>query len=103
MKGKLTIIKASGGITSTDITEGPGLDTLQKIVGGNIELIAGFETYNGERVGAAYCHDEGKLNGLRVNYVATEAWEKALGYDPGDLLVGDVAIITGDDELLETL
>ena len=103
MKGTQTIIKTNGEVISTEITKSPGFEAFQKIVGGNIELIGGFETYEGKPAGLALCNEEGKLKGLPINQKATRAWRDALGFDPGDILVGDVVIITGDDELLETL
>jgi hypothetical protein len=100
MKGKLTTIKATGKIEATDYIAPPGLDALQKAVGGYIEIVPGLITYEGADC-VAFCNEEGKLNGLPFNEKATAAWQEAYGGPLGDVLLGDVAIVTGDNEFLE--
>lgn len=102
MRGKFIIIKINGDVETTDITKQPGLDALQKAVGGYIEIVPGITKYDGEEA-VAFCNEEGKINRLPMNQKATRAWRDALGFEPGDILVGDIAIVTGDDELLEAL
>lgn len=102
MKGTLTVIKTSGEITSQDVTEKPTLETLQKSVGGLIEFIGSFSTYNGKPC-IAICNEEGKLHKLPFNSKATLAWDEATGGTYADILVGDVLILTGDDEFLAAI
>lgn len=85
---KALVIRANGVIEtptldlSDDMT---GLQTLQGIVGGMIEVISSRNGWGG------YCNEEGKLYGLPTNILAT-----ALANDHGwrgagsDTLVGDV-------------
>jgi hypothetical protein len=65
----------------------PTLAVLRDLVGGWIE---GF-TCIGSRV-HGYCNEEGKLDGLPVNGVATSV-ARALGWPAGDLLVGPVVML----------
>lgn len=99
MKGKLITIKASGEILSTDITKPPKLEEYQQIVGGYIEVVPYFDRYEDGGC-VAFCNEEGKLEGLPLNATATKLWIDLLGYDPGDVLTGDIVVITGDQELL---
>lgn len=94
---KLITIKTDGSVTETDITAPPSLETLQEIVGGYIEAVPYFNSYGGEPC-VAFCNEEGKLDGLPVNEVATAAWGEVLAKHGGlfDLLVGDIVIVTGD-------
>lgn len=68
----------------------PDLDTFQSLVGGFIEHIdlgiAGL---------GAYLNEEGKLNGLPLNHLATELWWNA--YGPTDMLVGPVVLVGPPD------
>lgn len=57
------------------------LETLQKAVGGWIELV--YTKHNDEM----YINEEGKLHGLPINILAT----KLFGRD--DVIVGDVVIV----------
>lgn len=102
MRGKFIIIKINGDVETTDITQQPGLEALQQAVGGYIEIVPGITSYDGEEA-VAFCNEEGKINRLPINQKATRIWNEAFGEPVGDILVGDVAIVTGDDELLEAL
>ena len=80
------------------------LHDLQKAVDGYIEVVPGFETapVGGERVRViALCNEEGKVNNLPHNALATKLWREAIGINPGDHLVGNVVILAGDDEFLD--
>lgn len=100
MKGQLTVIKANGEIVRTELTSPPGLEMLKKAVGGWIECIPYFEKFEGKPC-VAFCNEEGKLNDLPFNEVASALWFEA-GIT-NDVLVGDVAIVTGDKKLLRSL
>jgi hypothetical protein len=65
------------------------LDTLQRIVGGNLEAVDLPEA------GAhAYCNEEGKLLGLPVNLTATGIIDRLQpGFARRDLLCGDVGFL----------
>ena len=102
MKGKFIIIRASGKIEATEITEQPGLAALQVAVGGYLETVPAFDKYDGQDC-VAFCNEEGKLRKLPFNSKATLLWDEATGGAFDDILVGDVVIITGDDELLEAM
>jgi hypothetical protein len=101
MKGQLTVIKTNGDIVCTELTSTPNLKMLQKAVGGYIETIPFFEKYEGKPC-VAFCNEESKLKGLKPNHTATELWDKN-GYSGYDHIVGDIAIITGDQDLLGAL
>jgi hypothetical protein len=92
----------------------PSLEFLQKAVGGHIEAIPGFARikYGGEtRACAAFCNEEGKLEGLSPNYRATALWHAVLpapgllGRDSKllDILCGPVIVLFGDAEFMESL
>lgn len=96
----------------------PTLEALQAGVGGDIEHVPMFDTIQDDG-GAThkcvcFCNEEGKLDGLPVNNLATVLWDRALkrsGHHgllqsngrPADVLVGPIVVIIGDDELLEAL
>ena len=88
-----------------EIDSAPDCERLQRAVEGYIELVPHFNNYKGNPC-VVFCNEEGKLNGLDVNLTATNAWHEVLtkaGIPCIDVLVGPVAIITGDHELLEAL
>jgi hypothetical protein len=97
VKGKFHVIRTNGSVTSLDIDTAPELKMIQDAVGGYIELIPYFEKFRGENC-VAYCNEEGKIRSMPMNTMAQGYWGHNF-----DLLVGDVAIITGDNELLESL
>ena len=54
----------------------------------------------------AYCNEEGKLNGLPLNRLATTAWKESqlkLGVSVDDILVGDVVVFFGDREFMDEM
>lgn len=59
------------------------LDGLQELVGGWLEA----STCG---LAVAWMNEEGKLQGLPVNPRATVLWHRMLGYQPGDVLCGNV-------------
>ena len=97
MKGNLTIIRSDGSILQTELDLSPALETLQAAVGGYIELIPFFDRYAGSDC-IAYCNETGKIDGLPHNAVAQTLWGHTF-----DNLVGDIAVLTGDDEFMESM
>jgi hypothetical protein len=87
----LTILHPDGTLTRREYEKSQQLDVFQQAVGGYIELIGGFTRFEG-RARTAYCNEEGKLDGLKVNLYATALWGGCLQRVPGDVLVGPVAI-----------
>lgn len=71
----LTIIAPDGTITAqTTIAD---LPLLQKLVGGYIELVVGWTTYEG-RPAHVYANEDGKHLELPVNVTATDLWYEAI-------------------------
>lgn len=75
------------------------LATLQGLVGGLIEVIEGPGWHG-------YCNEEGKIDGLPFNQLATEIATVFGWYGAGDLLHGDVVFFgeyesTEDRDVLE--
>lgn len=109
MRGKLTIISPDGVITYKDVAA-PLLDDLQEAVEGSIETVPYWTRWHDRSTRqefpcVAFCNEEGKLKGLEANLVATFLWQvnSPRGRATGDLLVGPVVIVTGDDEFLAAL
>ena len=91
----VTIFKASGEIKTTTQNAKPTYNQIKEAVGGYIETIPYFRSYNGFVRGVAFAHEEGLIRGFEYNRNASEAWLKALagqtGVDPSRVhLVGDV-------------
>jgi hypothetical protein len=102
MKGELITIKADGAIERTPITAPPGLEALQKAVGGYIEKVPCFDTFE-KKTCIALCNEEGKLKQLPVNEEATFLWHAQNQGMISDCLVGTVVLIRGDKKLMEAL
>lgn len=105
MQGKSHLILSNNpAIITNTITDPPGrlLPLLQKAVGGYIEVIPGFVKFRDEEC-VAFCNEEGKLNGLPYNDVATMLWHGQFSFPVNDILVGNVIVITGDEEFLNGL
>jgi hypothetical protein len=102
-KGKnyLITVHPDGKIEEEELIKVPNLGQLQRIVGGYIELIPYFSTYEG-RTCIAFCNENGKPKGLPANRPAQELWEIACSrLITNDYLVGSIAIIVGPPEFLE--
>lgn len=101
MKGTLTTIKPDGERTVVTLDRAATLDDLRAAIGGGyIEFVPYLERFEGVRA-QAICDEEGKLNGLPLNAIATKYWPASIR--AGDVLVGDVCFITGDDAFMEAL
>lgn len=104
MKGRLTVVRATDGQhVVTDLQRAVKLEELQAAVGGYIELVPYFTKFNGAPC-STFCDEEGKLKSKPFNIAATQLWgANSRVKMAGDILVGDVVIVTGDDEFLSTL
>lgn len=103
MPGYTITLKADGTRQTAAHEDFPSLGYLQRAVGGYIELIPLFEKFldGGQMVPCvAYCNEDGKVNGLCLNRLATLLWFSAAGRPLGDFLVGDVVIVYGDEEFM---
>jgi len=83
---KVLVIEAEmASIFHIDVT----LEWLQATVGGYIEV---FSSGNSHSDWHGYCNEEGKIQALRPNTVATKFAHK-LGWPRGDILVGNVIFL----------
>jgi len=116
MKGTmLVMIAADGNVIRTDLDAPPDLATLQTTVGGYLEKVPHFNSieYQGAvRRCVALCNEEGKLDRpspLPRNLLADQYWAQAMQRDYGvrnpmpDYLVGNIVILFGDPEFMESL
>lgn len=87
MKEIGTLYRVNGEVLEVRPVKGSKftLQELQTYVGGSIELVPGTAKAGSP---AAFCNEEGRLNGLRVNREATRVFMK--GIWSNDVLVGDV-------------
>jgi hypothetical protein len=108
MKGYICRIPA--GLTEmetvTEVTDPSVLSQLREVVGGYIEVVPRFSKFaldDRTVTCVAFCNEMGKLHNLPYNMRATELWHTQLGFDPHDVLAGDVAIVWGDEEFMNEL
>lgn len=97
----ITTVYPNGTITSEQLPS--DLDTLSAKVGGSIEHVPAWATYEGKRC-TVYCNENGIAEGLAFNQKATalwtaylEAYKKRTGtdYNPAMVhLLGPVVIVT---------
>jgi hypothetical protein len=100
MKGRLIFMGVDGQVSEAELAGPPTLDQLQQGVGGYIEIVPGWNQYQGAWA-VMFCNENGKLDRLPPN-----ARANALMSDyflAHDRLVGDVVIVTGDAELMAEL
>lgn len=77
-------IKPGGGFSAVEVDKKPGLDELQKMVGGYIQIVPN------DHFEEVYVNEEGKLKGLPPNMTATNL----LGIDPNwDTIAGNAVIL----------
>jgi hypothetical protein len=112
MHGQMIIIHVSGIFETTeyDDMEIP-LEDIQEAVDGHIEVVPYWDTYNGDEC-LVFCNEDGKHIGKQRNITATALWDKVLvkknmtRFKDGeevDYLVGDIAVVMGDDAFMRTL
>lgn len=99
-------IKADGTLSESQVKPND-LTAMQAAVGGYIESVPYWDSFlhNGQpRRCWAICNEEGKIQGLPDNLIATTLWFQNVPSMKGrDILVGDVALIYGDAELMGEL
>jgi hypothetical protein len=93
---KALIIRTDGNKELVDFEEGTFLNIAQKAVGGWIQVVP-LPTKDID----LYLNEEGKLNGLDQNPIATALWSEDYGLT--DYIVGDVIITGGYNENGETV
>lgn len=111
MKGQALVFNVHSSVPSEyTFNVPPSLDFLQDAVGGPIELIPHFSSIaiSGYiRNCFAYCNEEGKLQRLKPNAKAQQLWQDAMvrtGVElTGDVLLGSVVILYGDNTFMESL
>lgn len=96
---KVTILKTDGTREVKECNRTTEYDTLSHAVGGCIETLHLFDTFEGKKC-RAYCNEEGRLHALPFNRLASLAWFEGVPakykdrVDTGRMqLVGDIAII----------
>ncbi len=106
---ELIAIHPDGKIEKKEITKIPGLQDLKDIVGGWLETVPYFTTYEGNPC-IAFCNEEGKLPhfDLPFNATATRLWAKSVISSTGqtrinDHLVGSIAVIVGPKSFLRDM
>lgn len=68
---RITVMRPDGTVTTT--VQPSDLATLQKLVGGFIEMVPMLTMYN-KRKCRAYCNEDGKNLALPINEKATTLW-----------------------------
>lgn len=103
MPGTMFIIppeSSEADIEVRTVSQPPTLTTLQQLIGGYIEPVAGFAVYvseAGPQPAVAFRSEEDKEH-LPINLTATAMlWRTN---DPHDYLVGTVVVLTGDDAFM---
>lgn len=105
MQGKITVLCADGETRVYERDTKPTLEFWQEQVGGYIERVPQFDTYEGEPC-VVWCDEEGKLKGKPINDRATMLWANCLNIDlyaMQDVLVGDICIVQGDAAFMRAL
>jgi hypothetical protein len=113
MKGGILIVRQNGKIEQRKLDRAPTGQELHDIVNGYLEVVPYWNSVvvSGPPVHCvAFCDEDGKTTGNKLpNAQATLMWDEALQRDRGeallgrDHLVGDIAIVWGDRELLAEL
>lgn len=105
MRGRLVTITPGALIKEVPLDRAPNIDMLQAAIGGgSIETVPYFGIYDGQEC-VAFVDEEGKLKGFPLNHTATALWNAQVqgGLRGRDYLVGPVAIVCGDHDLLGAL
>lgn len=109
MKGRMMTIAADGTMVVEQLDRAPSLERLQRIVGGYVEQVPAFDIVEEDGVRTrvvAFCNEEGKLEGLPANTVATKMWLKSaarVGVPVHDMLCGTVVVLSGDADFMSAL
>jgi hypothetical protein len=108
MKGTMLVIyPASFATRLVDIDGRPEPDIIKGgLDGGSLEMVPYFDKISlGGTVHrcVAFCDEDGKNKGLRLNVVATTVWQRGLPSPIDDWLAGPVVILFGDDEFMNDI
>jgi hypothetical protein len=96
----MTVLKMDGSRLVFARDSMPDLDTLQIYVGGYVQEVPRFNTFE-RKPCIALCDVDGKAKARPINKQATSAWYACLSPTQiADVLVGDVVVLTGDAEFL---
>lgn len=109
MKGQMHIIKPDATVDQIerrDLTAPPGLDALQSVVEGYIEMVPlmlNFVTPDGLKPCVVYCNEDGRHMDLPPNKTANEMWAESDPMLAAYPLVGTVVVLTGDQAFMDAL
>ena len=113
MKGTLLIFKPEQSKPVAMPIDGPPtLELLKDAIGGGyIEVVPRWNriAHAGDHHRCvAFCDEDGKRKQLPMNMMATTLWDKCMRQACGigcapDYLVGQIAVVYGDDEFMEAL
>jgi hypothetical protein len=115
MQGTLYILYASPSATARKVQLDRPVtqEEIQDAVGGSIGFITNFDTISQDgkvSLCYAFCDEEARSRNRPLNRVATTLWSQALVRRFGcgqaelpEVLLGSVALITGDSEFMEAL
>lgn len=107
MRGTMLIIRPDGTQDKVEIANHLALKTLQDAVGGYLELVPHLTKYNVDGTlheVVAFCNEQGKLQDLPINLAATLIWQLAAAPNHlRDILVGNVVLLWGDKEFMNSI
>ena len=101
MQGKVIVITVDGLERVMEYSRALNVEDLQQAVAGYFRTVPFFEHYKGEPC-VVMCNEEGERHNLPMNFKASKHWfaQQALF---STMLVGDVAVVQGDDEFMAAL
>jgi len=91
---KVFVIPVAGPCYEADLpeTDGSCLEALHDLVGGYIEGLPIPHFVSGHENGTAYINEDGKGQGLEVNYRATDFMVPGIGIFYGDYIAGTMVL-----------
>lgn len=95
---KFAVIRTTGAVELHEVSEEAESDFLTEAVGGWFQCVPLERNLRGFYL---WCNEEGKLEDLPINPVATGLW--IISYGPTDTICGDVVITGGVDGNGDTL
>jgi hypothetical protein len=107
--GTIVILRSTGERAVFTVFDANVLKHLNAAVGGYIEQVPYFTRYQYHPDSkpvecVAFCNEDGKLQGLPYNAIATHIWHSQTpDISNKDILVGDVAVVFGDEEFMQNL
>lgn len=109
MKGQIIVIRpgsTEATVERRNVTENPSLGELQELVGGYIEIapmLNHIMTPEGLKPCVAFWNEDGRMMQLPLNRLATEMWSESVPALRTQPIVGNVVVLTGDEEFMENL